>query len=170
MKKAIITVLAVLTVIVTAMAPASTMKAEAATADQTTTMNARLLADINNLRAEQGLPALTLDNELNSFAAVRSEEITSLWSHTRPDGTSGCDMISSNKWRGENLSYITYGSFGFSEQEQNTAADSVFASLKASPSHYSNMVSGNYTKIGIYTYITNTGSGVKLSTAYMFSN
>ena len=27
-----------------------------------------------------------------------------------------------------------------------------------------------YTKIGIYTYITNTGSGVKLSTAYMFSN
>lgn len=103
MKKAIITILAVLTVIVTTMAPASTMKAEAATADQTMTMNARLLADINNLRAEQGLPALTLDNELNSFAAVRSEEITSLWSHTRPDGTSGCDMISSNKWRGENL-------------------------------------------------------------------
>ena len=71
MKKAIITILAVLTVIVTTMAPASTMKAEAATADQTMTMNARLLADINNLRAEQGLPALTLDNELNSFAAVR---------------------------------------------------------------------------------------------------
>ena len=64
MKKAIITILAVLTVIVTTMAPASTMKAEAATADQTMTMNARLLADINNLRAEQGLPALTLDNEL----------------------------------------------------------------------------------------------------------
>lgn len=169
MKKSIITILAVLTVIVTAMAPASHMEAEAA-ADQTTTMNARLLADINNLRAEQGLPALALDSELNSYAAVRSEEITTLWSHTRPDGTSGSDMISSNKWRGENLSYITYGSFGFSEEEQNTAADSVFASLKASPSHYSNMVSGNYTKIGIYTYITNTGSGVKLSTAYMFSN
>ena len=42
MKKAIITILAVLTVIVTTMAPASTMKAEAATADQTMTMNARL--------------------------------------------------------------------------------------------------------------------------------
>ena len=32
------------------------------------------------------------------------------------------------------------------------------------------MVSGNYTKIGIYTYVTNTDSGIKLSTAYMFSN
>ena len=169
MKKAIITILAVLTVIVTTMAPASTMKAEAA-ADQTMTMNARLLADINNLRAEQGLPALTLDNELNSFAAVRSEEITSLWSHTPVSYTHLADMISSTKWRGENLSYITYGSFGFSDSEQNNAADSVFASLKASPSHYSNMVSGNYTKIGIYTYVANTGSGVKLCTAYMFSN
>ena len=52
MKKAIITILAVLTVIVTTMAPASTMKAEAATADQTMTMNARLLADINNISLE----------------------------------------------------------------------------------------------------------------------
>lgn len=169
MKKAIITVLAVLTIIVTAMAPAAKMDAKAAT-DQTSAMNAKLLADINNLRAEQGLPALTLDSELTSYAAVRSEEITSVWSYTRPNGTSGADMISSNKWRGENLSYITYGSFGFSDSEQNSAADSVFASLKASPSHYSNMVSGNYTKIGIYTYVTNTGSGIKLSTAYMFSN
>ena len=123
-----------------------------------------------HLRAEQGLPALTLDSELNSYAAVRSEEINTVWSHTRPNGTSGADMISSTKWRGENLSYITYGSFGFSDSEQNNAADSVFASLKASPSHYSNMVSGNYTKIGIYTYVANTGSGVKLCTAYMFSN
>ena len=98
MKKAIITVLAVLTIIVTAMAPAAKMDAKAA-ADQTSTMNARLLADINNLRAEQGLPALTLDSELNSYAAVRSEEINTVWSHTRPNGTSGADMISSTKWR-----------------------------------------------------------------------
>ena len=99
------------------MAPAAKMDAKAAT-DQTSAMNARLLADINNLRAEQGLPALTLDSELTSYAAVRSEEITTVWSHTRPNGTSGADMISSNKWRGENLSYITYGSFGFSDSEQ----------------------------------------------------
>ena len=98
MKKAIITVLAVLTIIVTAMAPAAKMDAKAA-ADQTSTMNARLLADINNLRAEQGLPALTLDSELNSYAAVRSEEINTVWSHTRPNGTSGADMISSTKWK-----------------------------------------------------------------------
>lgn len=168
MKRTFAAILTVLTLLITAASPMSSLKAQAA--DQTTAMNARLLADINNLRAEQGLPALTLDAELTTFAAVRSQEIVTNWSHTRPDGTSGCDMISRNKWRGENLSYIIYGSFGFSDAEQTGAADTVFASLKASPTHYSNMVSGNYTKIGICTCVTNTGNGIKLSTAYMFSN
>ena len=71
MKRTFAAILTVLTLLITAASPMSSLKAQAA--DQTTAMNARLLADINNLRAEQGLPALTLDAELTTFAAVRSQ-------------------------------------------------------------------------------------------------
>lgn len=133
-------------------------------------LNSRLLQDINELRASVGLSALTMDGDLLAIAAVRSGEASALWSHTRPDGTQGCDMISSNKWRGENLSYVKYAAFNGTDTEQVTAADYMFANLKASPTHYDNMVFGSFTRIGIHTTKTTDGSGVKLTTAYMFSN
>lgn len=133
-------------------------------------LNSRLLQDINELRASVGLPALIMDGDLLAIAAVRSGEASALWSHTRPNGAQGCDMISSNKWRGENLSYVKYAAFNGTDGEQVTAADYMFANLKASPTHYDNMVFGSFTKIGIHTTKTTDGSGVKLTTAYMFSN
>lgn len=139
-------------------------------AEDVSSVNSQLLSSINSLRATQGLGALSLDSELSGFAATRAQEASVTWSHTRPNGTQGCDMISAGKWRGENLSYVQYSAFGFSAQEQSQAAQLMYDSLVASPSHYSNMVFGSYTKIGLYTYVSNTGSGTKLTTAYMFSN
>lgn len=139
-------------------------------AADTSTVNNSLLSDINSLRASQGLSALSLDSSLSTIAATRAQEASSVWSHTRPDGTQGCDMISADKWRGENLSYIKYTSFDGSGTAQSGAADIMFDNLVASPTHYANMVYANYTKIGIYTYVSEDASGVKLTTAYMFSN
>lgn len=145
-------------------------KQSAASGGELAALNSRLLQDINELRASVGLSALTMDGDLLAIAAVRSGEASALWSHTRPDGTQGCDMISANKWRGENLSYVKYAAFNGTDAEQVTAADYMFANLKASPTHYDNMVFGSFTKIGIHTSKTTDGSGVKLTTAYMFSN
>ena len=139
-------------------------------AADTDTVNASLLNDINALRTSQGLSPLSLDASLNAVAATRAQEASVLWSHTRPDGTQGCDMISADKWRGENLSYIKTADFDGSEASWQSAADFMFDNLAASPSHYSNMVCKDFTKIGIYTYKTQDASGVKLTTAYMFSN
>ncbi|MEG1848535.1 MAG: CAP domain-containing protein [Clostridium sp.] len=143
------------------------------TADATASIqqvNSILLDDINALRTQNNLPALTQDLTLNSYAAIRAQEAATTWSHTRPDGTQGCNLISADKYRGENLSYVTYSEFGFTEAEQAEAASIMYDALAASPGHYANMVNAAYTQIGIYTYTTQTESGVKLTVAYMFSN
>lgn len=41
---------------------------------------------VNEARAEEGLPALTLDPDLVEAAEIRARELCELYSHTRPDG------------------------------------------------------------------------------------
>ena len=133
-------------------------------------LNGLMLEKMNELRASVGVGPLEIDPTLNTYAATRSVEATTKWSHTRPNGAQGCDMIPSNKWRGENLSYVICPGFGFSEEEQQEAAKIMFDNLVASPTHYDNMTYGNFTKVGIRTNVADTGDGTKLTTAYLFSN
>ena len=139
-------------------------------AADTTVVDNQMLAKINALRASQGLAALTIDPSLTSIAEIRADEASVKWSHTRPNGAQGVDMISSDKWRGENLSYVNYPGYTGSADEQNESADIMFDSLVASPTHYDNMVFDQFTKIGIATSVKNTAEGTRLTTAYMFSN
>lgn len=129
-----------------------------------------MLEKMNDLRASVGVGPLSIDTTLNSYAATRAVEATSKWSHTRPNGAQGCDMIPPSKWRGENLSYVICPGFDFSEAEQAEAAQIMFDNLVASPTHYDNMTYGNFTKVGIRTNVAETGDGTKLTTAYLFSN
>lgn len=115
-------------------------------AEDVSTVNNNLLTSVNTLRESKGLEPLALDTELSEYAAIRAQEASTSWTHVRPDGTQGCDMISANKWRGENLSYIKYTKFGFSITEQQQAASIMYNNLVASPTHYDNMVFGNYKK------------------------
>ena len=129
-----------------------------------------LLERINWLRKSNGLNELELNPTLNSYAAIRAAEASTKWSHTRPNGAQGCNMIPSTKWRGENLSYVVYLNFDFSEEQQIEIADTMFSNLVNSPAHYENMVFSQFTRIGIRTQITQTEKGTRLTTAYMFSN
>lgn len=130
-----------------------------------------MLKKINDLRASVGAGKLNIDNTLSKYAAIRAKEASVNWSHTRPDGTQGCDMIPSGKYRAENLSCRIYSSFGYTQKEQESAADAMFDNLKGSPAHYDNMIYKKFTKIGISTYVTKSSSGkIQLTTAYMFSN
>ena len=49
---------------------------------------AEVIRLVNEIRTEQGLPALTTNSSLSNAAALRAEEIVTLYSHTRPDGSS----------------------------------------------------------------------------------
>ena len=140
------------------------------TDERTGEVNDKLLSEINSLRASKGLGELKMDSTLVSIAGTRSEEASEKWSHERPNGEQGIDMIDSTRWRGENLSYVVYPGYDGSEKEQDKVVEKMFDSLVASPTHYDNMVFGNFTKIGIATDITETSEGTKLTTAYMFSN
>lgn len=96
---------------------------------------------INEKRAAAGLPALAVDSNLETAATVRAEETTSLFSHTRPNGsdwwTVENDIGQSNLCYGENLAY------------GQTSASEVMNDWCTSPGHYANIVSGQYTKVGI---------------------
>ncbi len=137
---------------------------------KTSRMNDRLLDEINELRDSKGLDPLEMDNDLTVIADTRSIEASEKWSHDRPNGEPGTDMIPADRWRGENLSMVVYPDYTGSKNEQEKAADTMFDNLVASPAHYDNMVFDKYTKIGISTELINTPEGMKITTAYMFSS
>lgn len=146
-------------------------KASSSDAQSISVLDNLMLKNINELRASAGAGKLSVDEKLCEYAATRAKEASESWSHTRPDGSQGCDMISSSKYRAENLSRGTYSSFGYTQKEQEEVAVDMFANLKASSTHYDNMTYKNFTKVGISTYVSKTSDGkTRLTTAYMFSN
>lgn len=61
---------------------------------------------VNEARAEEGLPALTLDPDLVEVAEIRARELCELYSHTRPDGSDWSTAIrnyTSYFYGGENI-------------------------------------------------------------------
>ena len=104
---------------------------------------ARSILDmVNAARAKEGVPALKWNSSLEATAKLRAAELTELFSHSRPDGTmcptafpSGCVYV------GENIAA------GYS------SAASVNAGWTSSPGHYNNMVSKNFTTIGIACFV-----------------
>lgn len=133
----------------------------AAAKANTEVMNEEMLNKINELRATHDLPALNVDTDLVSYAQIRANEITKKFSHTRPDGTEGLDIIPLSKsYAGENLSWHVM------DQGIDAAVEGTFTELVNSPSHLDNMIAPEYTKIGIASIEING----KMYVAYMFSN
>lgn len=53
-----------------------------------------ILEQINERRAEAGIPALVLDERLCAIASARAYEVSVSWNHTRPDGRSYDTVLS----------------------------------------------------------------------------
>ncbi len=106
---------------------------------------------VNEERAKRGLSPVTEDSGVSAAAAVRAQEITRSFSHTRPDGTSYNTVLNqsgvSYMGSGENIAY----------GQQTPAA--VMNGWMNSQSHRDNILNGNYSKIGV-GYYENAG-GVK---------
>lgn len=137
------------------------INALAAAKANTEVMNEEMLNKINELRATHDLPALNVDTDLVSYAQIRANEITKKFSHTRPDGTEGLDIIPLSKsYAGENLSWHVM------DQGVDAAVEGTFTALVNSPSHLENMIAPEYTKIGIASVEFNG----RMYVTYMFSN
>ena len=92
---------------------------------------------INEYRTQNGLNVLEINNELCFYSSIRVEEIKTVWSHTRPEGSNGYDLIPQDRYAGENLA------------RKFQVPDKVFNAWINSPSHLANIVNVNYTQIGI---------------------
>ena len=94
---------------------------------------------INDMREEAGLGPLEWDLNLEQTADVRSTEAADVFSHTRPNGKAW-NTVNSRIQGGENLA------FGFDD------AQDVVDAWADSPTHYDNMMYGDFTKGAISIY------------------
>lgn len=131
-----------------------------------------LFSLINSERIAEGAASLTLDDSLQWAARVRAPEVLNSLSHTRPDGTpyytafDEAGYVYAGKWHGENVSsmYFTHGEF-----DAASAAAFMFEELKGSSGHYSNMLSGNFTEMGIGVFVQKDGANITIASAQMFA-
>lgn len=123
-------------------APAETAPATTDTTDPIASM----LELVNAARADAGLNALTLDATLNEIAAIRAVELTTNFSHTRPDGTKVYALMSAY---GLNPDYLYRGENILSGI---ASADGAFDTWMRSTGHKANILKAEYNKIGIGYY------------------
>lgn len=99
---------------------------------------------INTERINNCLNELQYDVTLEECAAIRAQEASQVWSHTRPSGDSW-NTVAQGFYRGENLArgYFT--------------AQEVFDAWMASESHRNNILNKDYTTIGISIFKTERG-------------
>ena len=97
---------------------------------------AAVITKVNEIRVANGLNALRYDTELESDANVRANEITSKFSHTRPDG-SDWYTVDEDLMYGENLA------------EGYNSADAVVNAWMASPEHKANILKSDFTSIAV---------------------
>ena len=115
-----------------------------------------MLAKVNALRREQGVGELTLDEQCKNVSAIRVVEISSLYSHTRPDGrkssTTWDDLGYQWSGVGENIAKI--GVYYNTTSSLTQRADQFYDLFKNSPSHYSSMINSKWKKAYFNIYIT----------------
>lgn len=127
----------------------------------TQTEEEKLLGLINDFRAQNGQPALGRDGRLDTAALNHSQDMANrgFFSHNTPEGGTPDQRIAaagySFSWWGENI---------YKSAPGDATAQSAFTSWVNSSGHRANMLSSNFTQIGIgratasdgRTYWTNT--------------
>lgn len=98
---------------------------------------------VNGYRSEVGVENLSLDTNLSIAATIRALEMawSNKFSHDRPNGSSCFSVL--------NDLGINYYSVGENIAWGYWDAASVSEGWKNSPGHYANMISSNFSKIGI---------------------
>jgi uncharacterized repeat protein (TIGR02543 family) len=107
------------------------------------TETGKVLKIVNEERKKKGIAPLKASEGLTVAAKVRAKEITSFFSHTRPDGTE-C-FSASNLMMGEN---IAYGPEDFSAAE-------VMKLWMDSPGHKENILRSAFKTLGVAVYYKN---------------
>lgn len=101
----------------------------------------QVLELVNQTRSENGLQPLTWNTSLEQSAMIRSKELVSLFSHTRPNGESCFTVVDTYYYAiGENIA------------AGQPSAEAVFNAWMNSDGHRTNILSENFTDVGISLY------------------
>ncbi len=106
----------------------------------------KVLSLVNTERKKAGLEKLDMTKELLNSAMIRASEIYVSFDHIRPNGNSCFTAFDWQGTAGENIA------------AWQTSAQQVMESWMDSDGHKANILSPNFTKIGIGCFITNSGS------------
>lgn len=115
-----------------------------------TSFDEELIDLVNAERNKAGLTSLTVSSDICSIAAIRAEEASSLWSHTRPMGGK-CDSLFDEynvEWTlvGENLAHSS-----------SYNAEKIVGAWMNSESHRANILNASFAICGIATYTNVNG-------------
>lgn len=95
---------------------------------------------LNQYRTKAKVKTLKKDATLESIAKTRAKELVTKFSHTRPNGQRGINLIKGNVYKGENIA------------KGQTTCKAVMTDWNNSAGHRANMIKKNYTKVGIAGY------------------
>ncbi|MCR4611164.1 MAG: hypothetical protein K5644_04620 [Lachnospiraceae bacterium] len=131
--------LSVVFIICLVISPMTLLNSKAANETQMTDMAWQVLDIVNREREANGLQPVTMDKGFMNSAQIRGVEIVSVFSHTRPDGSS-CFTI----FPKENQT-----SMGENIAAGQRSAEKVMDAWMNSPGHRANILNGSYNAIGI---------------------
>jgi uncharacterized protein YkwD len=132
-----------------------------------------LLALINAARAKEKLEPLVVEESMLWAARLRSEELHTEFSHTRPDGTPYSTVFDevgfaySGKWHGENASSLI---FPAGEYDEKQIAAIMYGDLAGSPGHSSNMLRSQYAQVGIGVTAVAEKGETKVCSSQLFAS
>lgn len=106
----------------------------------------KVLSLVNTERKKAGLEKLVMTKDLLNSAMIRASEIYVSFDHIRPNGNSCFTAFDWQGTAGENIA------------AWQTSAQQVMESWMDSDGHKANILSSDFTKIGIGCFITNSGS------------
>lgn len=104
----------------------------------------QVLSLINQERANAGAGALSMNGTVQNAAGIRAVELTSNFSHTRPDGSNCFSALDQNG--------VGYGAAGENIAAGQSSPQAVVNSWMNSEGHRANILSGNFSQIGIACY------------------
>ena len=101
---------------------------------------------VNKERRQRGIASLRLSSDLMEAAEIRAEEISRVFSHTRPNGTSCNSMFRNGQYTiGENIAA------GYPTPKETVEQ------WMDSPGHRANILNADYTELGVgYYYKSNS--------------
>ena len=105
---------------------------------------------VNQERAKAGLSPVTEAADLSASAAVRAQEITRSFSHTRPDG-SNCNTALDQAG-------ISYRGYGENIAYGQRSAEEVMQGWMNSSGHRANILNRSFTSIGVGHYKDSSGT------------